>query len=209
MLACQEYKQTMILVVLGRGLGMVRPVSIDRAVSQLHRWLFVSERAARVMTHRLLSILATGFFISWLTMTSFVATASAIEANVSNDSFSALSDFARSIDVAPKPTGAIDQNSSNTAPNESMDATIAALREFSRQIEPSQTKSARGPAEIGRRRQPARFFAPGRFFLTTLRDAKRIVKRQRANRRRDETNRARRSQLCGRESLRDLPCNPG
>ena len=121
---------------------MVRPVSIDRAVSQLHRWLFVSERAARVITHRLLSILAAGFFISWLTMTSFVATASAIETNVSNDSFSALSDFARSIDVASKPTGAIDQNSSNTAPNESMDATIAALREFSRQIEPSQTKPA-------------------------------------------------------------------
>ena len=119
---------------------MVRPVSIDRAVSHLHRWLFVCERAARVMAHRLLSILAAVFLVSWLAMTSFAATANAIEANVSNDSFSALSNFARSIDAARNSAGALDQNAGSTSSKEPTDATIAALREFSLQIEPNQTE---------------------------------------------------------------------
>jgi DmsE family decaheme c-type cytochrome len=123
---------------------MVRPVSIDRAVSHLHRWLFVCERAARVMAHRLLSILAAVFLVSWLAMTSFVTTANAIDANVSNDSFSALSNFARSVDAVRNSAAALDQNARNTSSKESPDATIAALREFSRQIEHSQSESVAG-----------------------------------------------------------------
>ena len=169
---------------------MVRPVSIDRAVSQLHRWLFVSERAARVIAHRLLSILAAVFLVSWLTMTSFVAAASAIEANVSNDSFSALSNFVRSIDAPRKSTGAPDQNSDNTAPNESTDATIVALREFSRQIEPNQTKSAADLPKLADADNLLDFLrqrGSPRSLLRRLKDHQ----RQWAGRRRDETNRAR------------------
>jgi len=123
---------------------MVRPVSIDRAVSQLHRWLFVSEPAARVMTHRLLSILAAVFLISGLAMAFFVAPARAGGANVSNDSVSALREFAQLVDGARKPSGALDQNSDHTAAKESTDAPIAALREFAQQIGSDQLESIKG-----------------------------------------------------------------
>jgi DmsE family decaheme c-type cytochrome len=120
---------------------MVRPVSTDRAVSHLYRWLFVSGRVARITRHRQLSLLVTAFVISWLVMTSFVATANAVEANVSNDNFSALREFAQSIGTERKPAGALAQNSSNVVANESSDATIAALREFAQRLDSDQPES--------------------------------------------------------------------
>jgi DmsE family decaheme c-type cytochrome len=123
---------------------MVRPVSIDRVVSQLHRGPFVGGCVARVVVLPQLSNLAAAFLIAWLTMTPFVATANAVEANASSDSFSALREYAQLIDTARKPSGALDQNSANAAPKESSDATIAALREFAQQIGSNQMQSAAG-----------------------------------------------------------------
>lgn len=123
---------------------MVRPVSADRATSQLHRSLFSSGRVACVARHRQLSILAAAFLISWLTMMSFVATAIAGGTNVSNDSVTVLRDYAQLIDATRAPSGALDQNSDKTAPKESTDATIAALREFAQQIGSNQPESIKG-----------------------------------------------------------------
>ena len=123
---------------------MVRPVSTDRAFSKLHRWLFIGGRVARVTAHRQLSILAAAFLIVWLTMTSFVASASAGEASISNDSVSALRDYAQLVDVARKPSGARDQSSDNPAPKETADATIAALRIFAQQIGSNQPELIKG-----------------------------------------------------------------
>ena len=77
-------------------------------------------------------------------MTSFVAPASAGEANISNDSVSALRDYAQLVDVARKPSGALDQSSDNPAPKETADATIAALRIFAQQIGSNQSESIKG-----------------------------------------------------------------
>ena len=74
---------------------MVRPVSIDRAISYLHRVSFLRGRVARVMAPRQLSILAAAFLVSGLVMTSFVSPASAGDTSVSNDSVSALRDYAQ------------------------------------------------------------------------------------------------------------------
>jgi DmsE family decaheme c-type cytochrome len=123
---------------------MVRPVSIDRAVSQWHRWLFVSGRIARVMAHRRLLILAAAFFVSCLMTTSFVATADAIEANVSNDTVSALRDYAQLINTERKQAGALAQNSSSPAQNESRDATFEALREFAQRVSSDQLEPIGG-----------------------------------------------------------------
>ena len=123
---------------------MVRPVSIGRAVSRLHRWLFVSGHVARVAGHRQLSILAAAFLVSWLVMTPFVATANAVEANVSNDNFSALRDYAQLIDAARKPASALDQNSNDATPKESTDATIEALHEFAQRISSDQLEPING-----------------------------------------------------------------
>jgi DmsE family decaheme c-type cytochrome len=127
---------------------MVRPVSIDRAVSQLHQWPFVSGRVARVAGHRQLSILAAAFLVSWLVMTPFVATANAVEANVSNDNFSALRDYAQLIDTERKPASALDQNSGNAATKESTDATIEALREFAQRISSDQLEPINGLSKL-------------------------------------------------------------
>jgi len=123
---------------------MVRPVSSDRAISQLHRWLVISGRVACVMAYRRLSILAAVLLVSSFVVTPFVAKAIATEANVSNDSFSALREYAQLIDTARKPSGAIGQISDNTARIESSDATIVALREFAQQIGSNQTESIKG-----------------------------------------------------------------
>lgn len=120
---------------------MVRSVNSDRAVSYLYRWVFVSMRGARVMHHRQMSMLAAAFGISWLAVSSFAATASAVEANVSADNFSALQEYAQSIGAERKVTGAPGQSSINVAPKESVDAAIAALRAFTEQIGADQPES--------------------------------------------------------------------
>ena len=93
------------------------------------------------MAPRQLSILAAAFLVSVPMMTSFVSPASAGETNVSSDSISALRDYAQLIDAGRKTSGAPDQNLDNAAPSNSSNATIAALREFARQIGPDQTES--------------------------------------------------------------------
>ena len=127
---------------------MVRPVSIDRVVSQLHRGPFVGGCVARVVVLPQLSNLAAAFLIAWLTMVPFVATANAVEANVSNDSFSALREYAQLIDTARKPSSALDQNSANAAPKESTSATIEALREFAGRIRAGEPESNNGLTKL-------------------------------------------------------------
>ncbi len=77
-------------------------------------------------------------------MTSFVATADAIEANVSNDTVSALRDHAQLINTERKQTGVPAQDSNNPALNESTDATFEALREFAQQINSDQLEPLGG-----------------------------------------------------------------
>ena len=111
---------------------MVRPVSIDRAISRLHRESFFDARVVRVVARRHLSILATAIFVSCFAATPFVTMASAIEANVSNDSFSALRDYAQLI------------SADRAAPNDPADATVTALREFAQQVGANQSESIKG-----------------------------------------------------------------
>ncbi len=98
-------------------------------------------RGARVMRHRQMSLLAAAFGISWLAMSAFVATASAVETNVSADNFSALREYAQSIGTERKTAGALGQSSINVVPKESIDATIAALRAFTDRIGADQPES--------------------------------------------------------------------
>jgi DmsE family decaheme c-type cytochrome len=120
---------------------MVRPVSIGRVVSTLHRGQFIGGCIARVVALRQLSIPAAALLFTWLSMTPFVVPASAGETSISNDSVSALREYAQLIDTARKPSGVLDQNPDNVAPKESSDVTITALREFAQQIGPNQMQS--------------------------------------------------------------------
>ena len=89
----------------------------------------------------------------------FAATAKAVEATGQNDSLSALRDYVQSIDTGAKLARSPDQNSKNVDQNQTVDAAYAAFRTFADRIDIDRAGVDRGPAEIGRSRQSARFFA--------------------------------------------------
>ena len=93
---------------------------------------------------RPLTALATAASVLWLVMISFAVTANAVEANVRDDTFSALRDYVQLIDTGRKPAANADQNSNSFAKNESTDAAFAALRAFTERLGVDQPASTAG-----------------------------------------------------------------
>ena len=83
----------------------------------------------------------------WLGMAYFAVTAKAIEANVQNDSFSALRDYVLSIDTNRKSTDS-DRRSNNSSGPDSIDAAYATLRAFAAQNGVEQPPSTAGQSKL-------------------------------------------------------------
>jgi DmsE family decaheme c-type cytochrome len=86
-------------------------------------------------------------FALWLGMAYFAVTAKAIEANVQNDSFSALRDYVLSIDTNRKSTDS-DRRSNNSSGPDSIDAAYATLRAFAAQNGVEQPPSTAGQSKL-------------------------------------------------------------
>lgn len=106
---------------------MFYSVAKERALFCAQGWLY------RVRG-RQLTALATAASLLWFVVISFAATANAVEANVRDDSFSALRDYVQLIDTGRKPPANADQNPKSLAQTESTDAVFAALRAFTQLI---------------------------------------------------------------------------
>jgi DmsE family decaheme c-type cytochrome len=113
-----------------------------RALSYARQGLFVKS-GIRFECLRQLTKFAVIAFVLWLGMVYFAVTAKAVEANVRNDSFSALRDYVQLIDTGHKPAAVAGRNS-----NESTDAAYAALRAFTTQIGVEQSASVGGPSKL-------------------------------------------------------------
>jgi DmsE family decaheme c-type cytochrome len=77
-------------------------------------------------------------------MISFAVTAKAVEANVRDDTVSALRNYVQLIDTGRKPAANADQNSNSFAQSESTSATFAALRAFTERVGVDQPPSTTG-----------------------------------------------------------------
>jgi DmsE family decaheme c-type cytochrome len=121
---------------------MFRSIVNERALSYAHGWLLRSRVGFE--WHRQLKALATAASVFWLVMISFAVTARAVEANVRDDTFSALRDYVQLIDTGRKPAANADQNSNSFAKNESTDAAFAALRAFTERTGVDQPASTAG-----------------------------------------------------------------
>ena len=86
-------------------------------------------------------------FALWLGMAYFAVTAKAVEANVQNDSFSALRDYVLSIDTNRKSTDS-DRRSNNSSGPDSIDAAYATLRAFAAQNGVEQPPSTAGQSKL-------------------------------------------------------------
>ena len=86
-------------------------------------------------------------FALWLGMAYFAVTAKAIEANVQNDSFSALRDYVLSIDTNRKSTDS-DRRSNNSSGPDLIDAAYATLRAFAAQNGVEQPPSTAGQSKL-------------------------------------------------------------
>ena len=122
---------------------MFRSVTNGRALSYAQRGLFPTSRVG-FECRRQLTALATAASVLWLVMISFTVTAKAVEANVRDDTFSALRDYVQLIDTGRKPAANSDQNSNSFAKNESTDAAVAALRAFTGRLGVDQPASTAG-----------------------------------------------------------------
>ena len=122
---------------------MFRSVTNGRALSCAQGGLFPTSRVG-FECRRQLTALATAASVLWLVMISFAVTAKAVEANVRDDTFSALRDYVQLIDTGRKPAANSDQNSNSFAKNESTDAAFAALRAFTERLGVDQPASTAG-----------------------------------------------------------------
>ena len=86
-------------------------------------------------------------FALWLGMAYFAVTAKAVEANVQNDSFSALRDYVLSIDTNRKSTDS-DRRSNNSSGPDLIDAAYATLRAFAAQNGVEQPPSTAGQSKL-------------------------------------------------------------
>ena len=86
-------------------------------------------------------------FALWLGMAYFAVTAKAVEANIRNDSFSALRDYVLSIDTNRKSTDS-DRRSNNSSGPDSIDAAYATLRAFAAQNGVEQPPSTAGQSKL-------------------------------------------------------------
>jgi DmsE family decaheme c-type cytochrome len=112
---------------------MFRSVTNERALSCAQGRLFPTSRVG-FESRRQLTALATAASVLWFVIVPFAATANAVEANVRDDTFSALRDYVQLIDTGHKPPANADQSSSSFAKNESTDAAFAALRAFTESL---------------------------------------------------------------------------
>ena len=85
--------------ILFGGDGMFHSVRHGRAAQYPHKWLF---ETGRIFLECLRTKFAATASILLLSTTSFAVTANAVEANVRNDSFSALRDYVQLIDTSRK-----------------------------------------------------------------------------------------------------------
>jgi DmsE family decaheme c-type cytochrome len=122
---------------------MFRSVANDRSLWRMQGRCFAT-RLIGFECRRRLTALATAASILWLVMISFALTAKAVEANVRDDTFSALRDYVQLIDTGRKPAANADQNSNSFAKNESTDAAFAALRAFTERLGVDQPASTAG-----------------------------------------------------------------
>ena len=86
-------------------------------------------------------------FALWLGMAYFAVTAKAVEANVRNDSFSALRDYVLSIDTNRKSSDS-DRRSNNSSGPDLIDAAYATLRAFAAQNGVEQPPSTAGQSKL-------------------------------------------------------------
>jgi DmsE family decaheme c-type cytochrome len=110
---------------------MFRPVD-RRALSSAREGLFL-DRRVRIECLRRLTKFVAASAVLWLATTSFAVTANAAEANVRDDTFSALRDYVQVIDTGRKSIADVGQSSSQPR-QESADAAYAALRAFTERI---------------------------------------------------------------------------
>jgi DmsE family decaheme c-type cytochrome len=90
----------------------------------------------RISRHRQLISPAVAGAVVWLVMGSWVATASAVEANVGGDTYSSLRDYAQSIATTPETAGVQNPSSdlAKSAQRETEGDAYTALRSFARRI---------------------------------------------------------------------------
>jgi DmsE family decaheme c-type cytochrome len=122
---------------------MFRTATNEHALICAHGWRFIKNRV-RFECRRQLTALATAASVLWLVLIPFAATANAVEANVRDDSFSALRDYVQLIDTGRKSATNSDQNVNSFAQNESTDAAFAALRAFTERVGVDQPPSTAG-----------------------------------------------------------------
>ncbi|MGA8970541.1 MAG: hypothetical protein WB499_15110, partial [Pseudolabrys sp.] len=101
-----------------------------RASSSAHGGNFIGT-CVRFNCLRQLAKFAGASAFLWVAATSFAVTANAVEANVQDDAFSALRQYVQLIDTGRADAG----QTSNQPKQEPADATYAALRAFTKQID--------------------------------------------------------------------------
>ena len=112
---------------------MFRSVMYERALFCAQGRLFL-RNCVRFECRRQLTALCTAASVLWLVMISFAVTAKAVEANVRDDTVSALRNYVQLIDTGRKPAANADQNSNSLAQSESTNAAVAALRAFTERL---------------------------------------------------------------------------
>ncbi|MGA8467481.1 MAG: hypothetical protein WB721_01300, partial [Pseudolabrys sp.] len=123
---------------------MFHSVRHGRAAQYPHKWLF---ETGRIFLACLRTKFAATASILLLSTTSFAVTANAVEANVRNDSFSALRDYVLAIDTSRKSTDS-HQRSNNSSGPDSIDAAYATLRAFAAQNGVEQPPSTAGQSKL-------------------------------------------------------------
>jgi DmsE family decaheme c-type cytochrome len=118
---------------------MFHSVAIEHALSNAHRWPFVSRRARSECRWQLTVFAATASAL-WLVTAPFAVTANAVEASVQDDAVSALRQYVQLIDTGRADAG----QTSNQPRQESTAATYAALRAFTKQIDIERPASIAG-----------------------------------------------------------------
>ena len=184
---------------------MFRSVTNGRALSYAQRGLFLTSRVG-FECRRQLTALATAASVLWLVMISFAVTAKAVEANVRDDTFSALRDYVQLIDTGRKPAANADQNSNSFAKNESTDAAFAALRAFTERLGVDQPASTAGLPKLAEADNLIDFLTWRRFLHTAFYDTKRVGQPNGPVAGGTKSSAPGRSHICRREGLRDLPC---
>lgn len=125
---------------------MFRPVD-RRALSSAREGLFL-DRRVRIECLRRLTKFAAASAVLWLATTSFAVTANAAEANVRDDTFSALRDYVQVIDTGRKSIA--DAGPSSSQPRQIHRRRVRGIARIYGTNWRRAAGADRGPAEIGR-----------------------------------------------------------